>query len=314
MKTLPTLLAADLQAGTTTLAYLFVIEQADGVVIRGTNHDMDITIPASGDSPPDRFAGTYRAMANVTVQDVTSNTDLTVDNTELEGAFADRSSDSPQQALVIDVSAAAAEAGLLDMAPLYVLVCNWAAPAHGYWIEKAGTLGKLDRDSDGKYTTELRGLTQLLSQTIIRTYSSTCNVVRFGDHRCKFDLSTVTLTGQVASGSTIDQKAFSIGLDSTPIDSASFIGGLLTFTSGANAGLFREVKLDPRNNGGVITFWEAWPEPINLSDEFSLVAGCDRTFEQCTRYGNTLNNRAFGRFIPGILAITAGPTTPSGLG
>ena len=37
------------------------------------------------------------------------------------------------------------EAGLLDMAPVVLLVCNWAAPSHGSWIESAGTLGETTR-------------------------------------------------------------------------------------------------------------------------------------------------------------------------
>lgn len=314
MRSIPGSLLADLKADCTTLAFLWTIEQADGVIIRGTEHDRDITIPLTGDSPIDKYAGTYKAIANITLKDIASSSDLSVDNTEADGAFADKTDDSPQFATAIDVSAAAIESGLLDLAPVTILVCNWAAPAHGYYIPKAGTLGQIKRDSDGKYTTEVRGLTQPLAQTIVRTFTIDCNVVKFGDHRCKLPIETFTLTGSVSSGSPITPTQFPVGFDSTLSVAAQFTGGVLTFLTGANAGFFRELKTDPFENGGILQTWEAFPNPIDLGDQFSLEAGCDRTWPTCKDiYNNGNNNRAYGRFIPGIMAITAGPTSPTGM-
>jgi len=314
MKSIPDALLADLKADCTTLAFCWTIEQANGVMIRGTEHDLDITIPTTGSSPVDKYAGTYKAIANITIQDVVSASDLSVDNTEVVGAFPDNTNDSPIAATVIDVNAASIESGLLDLAPVTILICNWQAPSHGYFIAKVGTLGEIKRDSDGKYTTELRGLTQPLAQTIIRTFSPQCNVVKFCDHRCKLSAAFYTITGHVTTGSAIEPTQFPVGFASAPDFSAQFVGGVLTFTSGANAGFFREVKVDPFLNDGVVQMWEPFPNPIDLNDEFSLFAGCDRTFETCRDiYNNVNNNRSFGRFIPGIMAITAGPTAPTAL-
>jgi uncharacterized phage protein (TIGR02218 family) len=307
VKTIPPLLLADLKADCTTLAYCWTIEMSNGEMIRGTEHDLDITLPPAGDTTVDEYAGTYKAIANVTMGDLSSNTDLSVDNLDVSGAFPDKTDDSPQYATVIDVSANAIADGLLDTAPVTILVCNWAAPSHGYWIAGGGTLGQITQTSDGSYTTEVRGLTQLLQQIIIRTFSVECNA-QFGDHRCKFVVPSTTGT----VGSVTDRGTFEVSLGDTT--GMRFVGGYLTFTSGANVGLVRQVQLDPLFNDGVIKFWEQFPQAVNPEDAFTLKAGCDLQKSTCIFYGNLPNIRAHGSFIPGIMAITAGPTTPQELG
>lgn len=310
MKTIPPLLLAELKADLTSLAFIWTIEMADGRVIRGTEHDLDIVIPPSGSSP-DLFAGTYFAEANVTMGDIASNTDLSVDNLQVDGAFPDKTRDSPVAYTVLDVTVDDIEAGLLDLAPVTVLICSWRNPAHGYWIAKTGTLGAINRDSDGKYTTEVRGLTQQLAQTIIRTFSVSCDAVEFGDARCKFDVAAHTQTGSVTA--VTNRLQFTVSVPS-PGAGFSFVGGKLTFTSGKNANFFREVKIDPLANAGVIVFWEPFPEDVEDGDAFTLSIGCDRQYGTCKSYGNLPNWRGFGVFIPGVNALTAGPTTTTELG
>lgn len=315
MKTIPPLLLADLKADSTCLAFLWSITLANGRVIRGTEHDQDITIPQTGDSPADPYAGTYRAIANVTASDIASSADFSVDNLEVKGAFPDKS-DSPLGYTVLDVTVDEIESGLCDQAPVVILICNWKAPSHGYFVPKAGKLGQITRTSDGNYTTEVRGLTQGLTQTIIRTFSATCNVVKFGDTRCKYNVPAVTVTGHVIGTGSIQQSQFAVELaGDSPPSNRSFVGGILTFTSGANAGFLREVKVDPVTNSGVLQTWEPFPEPIDPTDEFTLSPGCDRTQNTCQHiYDNLVNMRAPGLFIPGVNALTAGPTKTEVLG
>jgi uncharacterized phage protein (TIGR02218 family) len=331
MKKIPPQLLADLQADQTAMAFLWMIEMANGQVIRGTEHDQDITIPqdaGSGDSPepdsPNKYAGTYYAVANVTAGDIASNTDLSVDNLDVSGAFPPIGStvqnqagdvDSPLKYTVLDVTVDEIESGLLDQAPVTVLICNWQAPEHGYFIAKCGTLGGITRTSDGKYTTEVRGLAQALTQNVIRTYTATCNVVKFGDARCKFPVADFVITGSVAT-SSLNLEQFAVTLDQgSPPSGFSYVGGTLTFTTGQNAGFFREVKIDPNKNDGVIQFWDQFPNPIGEGDEFTLSPGCDRQPLTCQLvYNNMLNIRAFGIFIPGVDSLTAGPTTTAELG
>ena len=316
MRTIPAQLLADLQADSTSIAYLWAIQMSNGTYIRGTEHDLDITIPSTGDSPVDPFAGTYYAVANVTAGDIASTTDLSVDNLDVSGAIPDSTTDSPLQYTVLDVTVDEIESGLLDQAPVTVLVCNWQAPSHGYFIAKTGTLGAITRNSDGKYTTEVRGLTQPLAQTVIRTFSVGCNVVTFGDARCKFDVAAHVITGTVTADAGAQLNQFSVALEQgSPPDGFSYVGGTLTFTTGANTGFFREVKVDPNQNDGVAQFWSQFPNPINPGDEFTLLPGCDRHYLTCKNvYNNLPNFRGFGVFIPGVNALTAGPTTTAELG
>lgn len=306
MKTIPPLLLADLRKDLTCLAFLWTIEMQNGKMIRGTEHDLDITLGDSINSPPDspadKYAGTYFAVANVTAGDIASTSDLSVDNLEMTGAMPQ----APYTAIP-DVTVEEIEAGLLDKAPVTVLICNWQAPSHGYFAIKTGYLGDISRDSDGKYITEVRGLTQLLSQIVIRTFSATCNVVRFGDRRCKFNVAAITITGSVHR--EINRQEFSVDLEqSSPPAIFSYVGGRMTFTGGANQGFSREVKLDPNHNGGVIQLWEDFPADGAPYDPFTLSPGCDRQPFTCRQIYNNFNNwRGYGLFIPGLLELLAGP-------
>jgi uncharacterized phage protein (TIGR02218 family) len=316
VKTIPPLLLADLQKDATSLAFIWSIEMADGRMIRGTEHDLDITIPDTGDSPTDKYAGRYYAIANVTSGDIQSNSDLAVDNLEVQGAFPEVSQDSPYAQLYtpLDVTVDEIESGLLDKAPVTVMICNWRAPEHGYFVAKSGILGAINHDSDGKYTTEVRGLAQILAQTVIRTFSTSCNVVKFGDRRCKFPVATTIINGVV--GAVTNRQEFAVTLDdSSPPNTFSYTGGELTFISGANTGFSREVKLDPRQAADVAQFWDQFPESVSPGDAFTLTGGCDRQRFTCKgNYDNLPNFRGFGVFIPGVNALTAGPTTVAELG
>jgi uncharacterized phage protein (TIGR02218 family) len=324
MRKIPPLLLADLKVDATSLAFLWLIEMANGKVIRGTEHDQDITIPTdanSGESPgefdsPSKFEGTYYAVANVTAGDIASTTDLSVDNLEVTGALASPNYiDSPLKYTVLDVSVDEIESGLLDQAPVTIIICNWMAPSHGYFVVKSGFLGAITRNSDGKYTTEVRGLTQPLAQNIIRTYTASCNVVRFGDARCKFNFAPYVITGTVAADTSGSRYQFTVDLEQgSPRSGFPYVNGTLTFTSGANEGYFREVKIDPNANDGVIEFWDPFPEDVNPGDAFTLSPGCNRLLSTCQIYGNVINFRGFGVGIPGVDSLTAGPTTTTELG
>lgn len=319
MRTIPAQLLADLQLDATALAFLWTIEMADGRMIRGTEHDRDIVVPGTGSSPPDPYAGTYYAVANITLGDISSNTDLSVGNLEVSGAVAAKLGESSGMATVLDVSVDDIEAGLLDLAPVTIMVCNWQAPSHGYCIVKTGTLGAISRTSDGKYVTEVRGMTQLLAQTIIRTFATACNVVEFGDIRCGFNVAGASITGSVSADTSGDRIQFGVDLNpGSPPSGFSYQGGRLTFTTGANTGFSREVKTDPNANAGIISFWDQFPESVSHGDEFILAPGCDRQAVTCKAYGRfapvpSTNDRGgwkgYGLFIPGVNAITAGPPT-----
>jgi uncharacterized phage protein (TIGR02218 family) len=279
-----------LRSGQLTTAICWVIAKRDGTFIRGTEHDQDIVITDTGE-----FTGSYRAGANITASTVQSGSDLAPDNLNVDGAI-------PQQPVdYIDVSVHDIEGGLLALAPVTVFAVNWQAPNDGQMVLRRGFLGEITRDSDGKYTTEIRGLMQLLSQVFVETYGERCVVKRFGDARCKVALGPYTRTGAVTS--VTSRKQFATNLSITPYP--DFRGGEFTFTSGANAGYKREVRTSA---AGAFTFWEPWPDLPLVGATFSVIQDCNRSRTACKAYNNIENFRGYGVFIPGADALSRGPT------
>lgn len=295
----PPELLADLRAEVAELTTCFWIQKRNGQFVRGTGHDEDIIVEG-GDSPDDDAVGTYRATVNLSASQVKSAADASIDNMEVTGGLAEIGS--------LDVSVADIEAKLLDGAAVEVIVINWRHPEHGWFPIRRGYLGEISRDSDGRYVTELRGLKQPLTQVFVRTYSERCQVKRFGDAECGFDLSTVTVTGTVTA--VTNRRRFDVDLpvDSPPAAGSYYDGGEFTFTSGANATYMRELK---RGNVGdvlgALSFWDVFPEDVQVGDAFSLSPGCNRLKATCQGFNNFVNFRGWGLLIPGVDALLKGP-------
>src|SRR5262249_3511237 len=106
------------------------------------------------------------------------------------------------------------------------------------------------------------------------------------------------------------------GLDAFATD--WFTRGLLTFTSGANAGRAFEVKRHAAGVG-VVTI-ELWQEPVAVpqaGNGFAATAGCDKQLGTCAaKFANTVNFRGFPH-MPGNDFVTAvahagRPPSPAG--
>ena len=260
MRNIPAALAAHLQGEVTTLAVCWRVERSDGVLILGTEHDRDITI--EGDSPTAPYGGTYRARAGITGSNVRSTSDMSVDNMEVEGAV------NTGDLNLIDLSPADIEAGLFDDASVVLFLVNWQAPDDGQIVLRTGNIGAINRTSEGFYRTELRGLTQRLSQNFIRTYGAACDA-ELGDSRCMIDLAAITTTGVVTA--VASNRAFSAeladGSPATPIEIDLFLPADYT---------------------------------IQVGDTFTLSPGCDKTAPMCQqRFNNLVNFRGHGFWVPG---------------
>lgn len=297
MRSITAELLAHLRGEVSTLALCWTIEKGNGDVIRSTDHDRDIEITTG------RYAGVYRAAANITGSDVRSTSDMSVDNMEVDGAIQD-------ELEVPDVTVAEIEAGLFDNSPVEVFGVNYNAPDEGQLIERRGYLGIPARDSDGRYKVEVRGMAQRLQQNIGWTYSERCNVVEFGDSRCGFDLVSATRTAVVTSVTSRRRFDIEITAGDPPPTPTYFDGAKLTFTSGDNADFFREVKRATLEGSTLtITTWEEFPEDAEIGDTLALPPACNRLLSTCRDVHNNIANfRGYGVFIPGMLAIMRGPT------
>lgn len=271
-----------------------MIERTDGTILRCTQHDEDLTI-VDGD-----LAGIYLAVAAVSTSDVQSSSDMSVDNLEVSGYLTDELSFTGFS--VNDI-----EAGLFRNAPFQTFLTQWDNPNAWQLIIRRGFLGDIKRTAEGAFQVEWRGLFQPLQQTIGRTYSERCDVKRFGDARCKKDVDALEIEGTVTS--VTSNRTFVVTLDSpSPGASDYFTLGEVHWLTGGNAGYDRQqIKRSTQSGTELIELWEVMPETIQIGDRLRLRPGCNRTYEACIGWNNTINNRAHGRCIPGMPNIIRAP-------
>ena len=277
----------------TSLQVCWVVTRGDGVEIRGTEWDRDLVITTG------TYAGTFLARAGITGSDIRSTSDLSVDNLEVTGALAaplTTDSSSASSLFLLDVTAADIEAGLLDNAEAVTFLVNSNDPDLYQRVLRAGWLGNSQRTAEGQYKIELRGLTQALSQGIVRTYSIGCDA-ELGDARCKVDMTSFTHNRFVAGIMIPRRRIFHSGasLDFT----GQIVGGKVTFTSGPCDGFSMEIKeYDSPNQE--IGLYLPTPVDFELTDTFTVTAGCDKAFGTCkVEYNNIVNRRAHAVFVPG---------------
>ncbi len=147
----------------TTLATCWRIARTDGEVFRFTDHDRDLLVEGE----------LYQASTGYSRTAIASDADLAVDNLEVEGVF--------------DSEAIAEEdlrAGRFDQAEVRIFLVNWADPTQGVLRVRRGWFGEVVLGEQGSFRTELRGMTQALSQGIGELYGPECRA-DLGDGRCR---------------------------------------------------------------------------------------------------------------------------------
>jgi uncharacterized phage protein (TIGR02218 family) len=273
MKSASTKLAAHIAGETTSLATCWKVTRKDGVVFGFTDFDQNLAIDDV----------TYEARTGYTRTAIQTISDLSVDNLDIESAF-----DSEA------ITAQDLRDGVWDNAEVLIFLVNWADLSAGKIVLKRGMIGQVEL-KDSLYRTELRGLTQLFSQNIGELYTADCRA-DLGDSRCKIDLSALTVSGTVTAVS--DRYGFT---DSSRAEEENYWkGGLVTWTSGANAGRKMEIRAFA---SGTFTLFLPMPSEIAVGDTYTAQPGCDKSFETCrSRYGNGINFRG-EPYVPGTDAV-----------
>ena len=262
MQTLPTALANHLAQEVTTLATCWKITCMDGTIFHFTDHDVDVVVDAE----------IYTAKSGITPTAISSQMGLSVDNLELDGII------SADGLLEQDILS-----GRFDHAAVSIFMVNYAAPSDGVLPLKTGRLGEVTLQGD-MFVAEIRGLTAELQQSIGEVYTKTCRA-KLGDARCEVNLAAYTFTGTVTSVTA----AYAFGDTASTQAAGYFSYGLLTFTSGENAGLSMEVR---EYSVGHFTLFLPMPHTIAVGDSYTVVAGCDKNFDTCiARFSNALNFR-----------------------
>lgn len=280
MKTISAGLLAHLAKTTTSLATCWKCTRTDGSVYRFTDHDLNLTLPSDPSSP-------YVANSGYTRSAIQSNSQLSVDNLDLEGAFVSG-----------QITEADIRAGKWDFATVQIFLVNWRDLTQGVLKERIGTLGEV-RSSRNRFVVELRGLMQKLQQQVGRVYAIACDA-DLGDARCTVALAPFTVTGTVDV--VVSRREFN---DAARVEAADyFTAGKITFTSGANNGLQMDVKA---YSPAIVQLQLPMPYDIGVGDSYSLIAGCrKRASLDChAKFNNLVNFRGFP-YIPGTDQVASG--------
>jgi len=288
LKSLSLEFQAHLNSGTTTLCHCWKLTRRDDLVLGFTDHDEDVS-----------FGGvTFEGTAGMSASSIESSSGLAVDNLDVAGALNSESLTEEDLA-----------SGLYDDADVEIWRVNWAAPSQRVLMRK-GNLGEVARGRTG-FRAEIRGLAHKLGQPIGRIYQFTCDAA-VGDSRCTVNLSTTAYEGAATINDVKDQRIIEVsGLEAFASD--WFARGVVTFTSGANAGRAFEVR-GHINNGATATLelWQPASDTIAVGDDLTVTAGCDKSFATCrAKFSNGVNFRGFP-LMPGNDFVTSYPRRGDG--
>lgn len=276
-KTIPALLQAHYDTRSLTSAVALRIDRADAEAFGFTSADEPVT-----------FSGLEYEAGSLTASSITSNADMSVDNLELTAI------DDGTLFTQADI-----RGGLWANARWFLFAYNYRSPSDGIEAISAGTLGNV-RLEQGKIIVELRGLQQYLQQPQGDVSSKTCRA-RLGDGKCRKDLTSFTHSGAVTA--VASRQAFTA---SALTQASDYFGdGVITWNTGANAGLQQRVKSFASGAFGLVL---PMVRNIEIGDTFTAVAGCrKRRDEDCkTKFDNILNFQGEPD-LPGVDALTAAP-------
>lgn len=264
-KIVSTNLRAEMTGALQKLATCMLITRSDGAVYGFTTHDKPLTVSGV----------VYEAAASFSATDVASNSNLDVDNLTVEGILSSAS-----------ITEEDLRAGRWDYAAFRIFIVNWADLTMGDYKVRAGRLGEVQVHKQ-TFSVELLGLMEAYGISIGELTSPMCRA-SLGDARCGFNLTgspSSTVTGTIV---TADTDFFTLH-DSSRVEADGYFDeGVITFTSGDNAGIAREVK------AYVVGTWiTKTPIPYDATGAtYTMTRGCNRRFETCRdTFNNVINFR-----------------------
>jgi len=279
MRTIGASLLAAIQSGTSTLARIWKITRSDATVLRFTDHDEDIVMPADG---------TYLASNSFQISNITTSIGSGAQAGNMRVVLGTPST---------TINKVDLRAGLYDKAVIEVSWVNYADPSMGQVVILAGFLGPYEGSIKGVADFEIVGKLQAALQGIGLKYLPECRH-NFGDTGCGLTIGDYSGTGTVASLVTSRRK-FRCTLSGTPANYAYSFGSIEWLT-GDNAGLFQEVLQQVAFDGTYDDILLAlnMPYDIALTDTFTIYQGCAKTPTACKAYSNIANYGGFP-FVPG---------------
>lgn len=274
MRTVPAGLLTHLQGEALSLAQCVRLERRDATVLGFSTCNVDLEIDGV----------TYAAQSSLTASGQVESIGTGVNNMEAVGLL---SSDLVTEEDLL--------AGRYDGAAIEVFLVNWADLSDGTVVLFSGWIGNVEL-REGQFVAEIRSKAQKLSQQIGQLTSALCRVERFGDSRCKLTAASYQFSRTVYSVPDNRNMVFDADTHAT----GYYDCGLVTFTSGANDGIAKEVKLHTLSSGrAVIELQEEFPFDVEVGDTATLEAGCDRRLETCRDKFSNVENFRGEPHIPG---------------
>lgn len=163
-----------------------------------------------------------------------------------------------------------------------ILTVNYEDLSMGPARKSVGYMGEVVI-RNGQFTTEFRGLSQLLNQEAGESTSPLCRARQLGDERCGLDLTAYMFDATVTA--VADALRFTINLSPAKANNY-FRYGLVYFRSGNNFLYEREIK---GNTGNALELARPFPLTVSVNDLVTVVAGCDRTRAACKGFANADN-------------------------
>lgn len=177
-KNLSSALKAHLQGPVTTVCTCWQITRQDGTVFYFTDHDQNIV-----------FGGhTYEASIGYQRSAISSSSDLSIDNLEIQGMF-----DSTT------ITTEDMNSGLFDFAEVLLFLVNWADLTMGSMALRRGNLGDVQGLPSGIFVTQLNGLVAVLNHNVGDLYQPTCRS-DLGDSKCMVPLKPQQWVASTAFG------------------------------------------------------------------------------------------------------------------
>lgn len=275
--------AAKLAAETTTLCLCWRLQRSDGEVFGATDHDRALS-----------FGGvTYQPARGLAGAALESGASLAPGRAAAEGALDADFITEPDLA-----------AGLWNGARVDVWRVDWSAPADRVRIW-SGRLSEVTQ-SGAAFAAELVSLKADLERPIGRVFARTCDA-DVGDARCGVNLSTSARRGEGVVMSADGLRIAPSGLGA--FSNGWFAGGVLTWTTGANAGQKARVARHLPGETASLDLASAPRFAPSPGDAFAVTAGCDKRFATCAaKFANADSFRGFPH-MPGNDAVLAGPAS-----
>lgn len=213
--------------------------------------------------------------------------------------------------------------GKWENARVEIFIACWDNVNLGELVLFSGFLGEF-KDMQEYFTAEGRGLISKLSQDVAVVTTRACRVKEFRNAECGHTASTVTINAitydisypNVSPKSSSSKRiiiidtnywtGFIIPKDIPPTN--YFQNGKITCTSGLNDGLSREISSNAVGGTEMkVALKRPFPFAVSATDQFTLVAGCNRTVEDCRKYSNIINFRG-EPYVPNITTVSKVPS------